>query len=303
MMTGQVERRPRWVALLLVILPLWLLASGSGAIWHFLHLEKKAAAAEQERFSRSVSETALADDLRKLVEIVGERNGSSESAVKNLTRAAAMIEGSLGPSNIGFAVNRTPGPADWPLLHVRIRSKNEDAPGVWIVCTYDSRPGRPGAEANASGVAATLAAAQALAGEKPDRNIHFAFLPHGNDPDSPLLETAARFAKMAGSPATVLCVEAMGTGPGLWLSSRDTAAAPLSLAAGLGSVKGAEVVCIGDDSDLASALFDIGLPAVRVATRPLVTADEKDDALPSSAILAASTGRLVELIRRCANPE
>lgn len=302
MMSDETVKRPRWVGLLLVILPLWLVASGGVAMWYFLQRDKKLETAEQQRFSRSVSETALADDVRKLVEVVGERNGASEQASKNLSRAAAMIEGSLGPSNIGFAVARVPGPADWPLLHVSITGKNPDAPAVWIVCAYDSRPGSPGADANATGVAAMLAAAQALAGEKPTLSVHFVFLPHGNDLDSPLVETAGKFAKLAGKPAALLCVEAMGNGGELWLSSRDTDAAPLNQAAGLGSVKGAEVICMGDDADLASVLFQLGLPAVRVATRPLVAADEADATLPAAAKLADSTGRLVELIRRCANP-
>jgi hypothetical protein len=302
MMTEQPASRPRWVVILLVVLPLWLFVSAGGAVWYFLHREKKAAAVEQQRFSRAVSATALEDDVRKLVNLVGERNTTSASAAKNLTRAASMIEGSLGPSNIGYAVKRTSGPGEWPLLHVRIRGKNADAPGVWVVCAYDSRQGRPGAEANATGVAAMMAAAQALAVETPYRNIHFAFLPHGNDPASPGLETARKFAELSGKPSVVLCVEAMGAGAELWLSSRDTAAAPLSMTVGIGSVKGAEVICAGDDSDLASKLFEIGLPAVRVATRPLVGADEPDAALPAATTLAAASGRLVELIRRCANP-
>ena len=302
MMTDETAKRPRRIGLLLVILPLWLVVSGGVAMWYFLQRDKKLAAAEQQRFSRSVSEAALADDMRKLVGIVGERNGASEDAAKNLSRAAAMIEGSLGPSNIGFAVSRAPGPADWPLLHVRITGRNPDLPAVWVVCAYDSRPGSPGAEANASGVAALLAAAQALAGETPATSVHFAFLPHGNDPDSPVVQTARKFSDLAGKPSAILCVEAMGAGGELWLSSRDTEAMPLSKTTGLGSVKGAEVVCIGDDADFASVLFELGLPAVRVATRPQVIAAEADDRLPVPATHSASTGRLVELIRRCANP-
>lgn len=301
MMTEGTAGRPRWVGLLLVLLPLWLVVSGGVAMWYFLHLERQQEAAEQQRFARSVSGTALADDMRKLVQIVGERNGASANAAKNLSRAAAMIEGGLGPSNIGFAVSRAAGPANWPLLHVRITGRDPDLPAVWVVCAYDSRPGSPGAEANASGVAATLAAAQALAGETPAASVHFAFLPHGNDPDSPVVETAQKFAQLAETPSAVLCVEAMGAGEELWLSSRDTEAMPLAKAAGLGSVKGAEVVCIGDDADLASILFQLELPAVRVATRPQVITAEADDTLPA-ATLAASTGRLVELIRLCANP-
>jgi hypothetical protein len=299
-MTEEVRKRSRWVGLLLVILPLWLIASGGVAMWYFLHRDKKLETAEQQRFSRSVSEAALTDDMRKLVGIVGERNGASQHAAKNLTRAAAMIEGSLGPSNIGFAVRRTQGPADWPLLDVRIAGMKPDLPAVWVVCAYDSRPGSPGAEANASGVAATLAAAQALAGETMTASVSFAFLPHGNDPNSPVVETTRKLAKIAGKPAAVLYVESMGSGEELWLSSRDDKAMPLAKAAGLGSVKSAETT--NGAADLVGTLFQADLPAVRVATRPLVSTTEADATLPAAATLAASTGRLVELIRRCASP-
>ncbi|RPJ35683.1 MAG: M28 family peptidase [Verrucomicrobiaceae bacterium] len=299
-MTEETEKRPRWVVVLLVILPLWLVVSGGVAVWHLLHREQEKERMEQERFAQSVSESALADDLRKLVEIIGERNAATEGAAKNLTRAAAMIEGSLGPANTGFSVSRTQGPADWPLLHVRITGTNPESPALWVVCSYDSRPGSPGVEANATGVAATLAAAQALATEKPATSVHFAFLPHANDPDSPVLETADKLVKLAGSPAAILCVEAMGAGNQLWLSSRDTAAMPLAKVSGLGSVRGAEVVCLGEDVDLASVFFQMGLPAVRVSTRPQVIAREADATPPAAATLASSTGCLVELIRRCA---
>ena len=299
-MTDETPKRPKWASVLLVVLPLWLVVSGGLAMWYFSGEDSRREEVEQERFAQAVSAPMLADDLKKLVEIIGERNGASESAAKNLTRAASMIEGLLGPSNTGYTVRRVQGPADWPLLQVTIPGKNPDAPAIWVLSSYDSRPGSPGAEANATGLAATLAAAQALASDKRDMGIHFVFLPHANDPESPVLETATKFKEIAGSPKAVLCVESMGAGEQLWLNSRDTAAAPLALAQGLGSVRGAEVICLGDDVDLASILFEMGLPAVRVATRPLVLPDEADDKLPAAPIVAASTGRLIELIRRCA---
>lgn len=296
------KRRSRWVTLLLVLLPLWLVGSGGGALWYYFHREKKLALVEQERFSQAVSAPPLADDLRKIVEIIGERNESSETTAANLSRAASMIEGLLGPSNTGYAVRKTKGPADWPILQVTLAGKNPTAPAVWVLASYDSRAGSRGAEANATGLAATLAAAQALARDKPNAPVHFVFLPHANDLESPVVETAAKFvelAKSAGPAKAVLCVEAMGAGESLWLSSRDVSAAPLKLVSGLGAVYGAEVVCLGDDTDLASTLFEMNLPAVRVSTRPLVTAGEEDGRLPFAPTVAASTGRLIELIRRC----
>ena len=216
-----------------------------------------------------------------------------------------MIEGLLGPGNTGYAVKKSRGPLDWPLLHVTIAGASPENPAIWVLAGYDSRPGSRGAEANATGVAATLAAAQALARDKPHAPVRFLFLPHANDPDSPVVETAAAAAELiraAGPPRAILSVEAMGAGEPLWLTSRDTTAAPLDFAAGLGTIYGAEVVCLGDDTDLASMLFEMDLPAVRVATRPLVVEGEKDDRLPFAPTVAASTGRLIELIRRVAAP-
>lgn len=301
MSDSNAKKKPRlWLVALLVILPAWLLLSGGVAVWHYFHQEKKESRKQQEAFSRSVSVAAIRDDLSKFVEVIGERHASSDAAAVNLGRAASMIEGSLGPSNTGYEIKRLQGPGQWPILHAKLPGSKAQLPALWVVCTYDSRPGSPGVEANATGLAATLAAAQALAGSSPERDVVFAFLPHGNDPESPVLETLGKLATLAGKPEAILCVEAMGAGAELWLTSRDANATPLARVSGLGTVRGAEVVCLGEDSDLASSLFEMNLPAVRVSTRATLTPDEADNSVPDPAALAASAGRLVELIRRCA---
>ena len=299
------KKRSGWVAFLLVLLPLWLIGSGGGALWYYFHKEKKQALVEQERFAQAVSTPLLTDDLRKLIEVIGERNNSSESAAANLSRTAVMIEGLLGPSNTGYAVTLNRGPSDWPILQVNVAGKDPKAPALWIVSTYDSRAGSRGVEGNATGLAATLAAAQAMAGDKPSVAVHFIFLPHANDSESPVVETAGKFSelvKAAGGAKAIIVVEAMGAGEMLWLSSRESSAAPLNLAGGLGAVHGAEDVCLGDDTDLASMLFEMNLPAVRVSTRAHLAADEPDEKPPFAPTVAASTGRLIELIRRCVAP-
>jgi hypothetical protein len=302
-MTDESPKRPLWVTLLLVSIPVWLLLSGAVGIWLHFRNDAKQALVEQERFAQSVSESQIEDSLKKLVTFIGERNPSSDDAAKNLKRAAAMIEGQLGPSNTGYTVHRTPGPATWPLIHVTLSGSQPDLPSVWVLASYDSKSGSPGAEANATGLTATLAAAQALANDKPARTVHFAFIPHANDPESPVIDTAAKFRELtekSGAPHSVLYIEAMGAGESLWLSSRDTNASPLNLIQNLGSIHGAEDVCLADDTDFTSILFEMGLSSVRVATRPVVTADETDQQIPPASTVAASTGRLVELIRRCA---
>src|SRR6478609_2793778 len=103
---GNPKRSPA-VTLLLVLLPLWLVASGGGALWYYFHKQKKEALVEQERFAQAVSVPLIADDLRKIVEIIGDRNTASPKAAANLSRTASMIEGLLGPSNTGYAVQQT----------------------------------------------------------------------------------------------------------------------------------------------------------------------------------------------------
>jgi hypothetical protein len=291
-------RKFRLVPWLLVILPAWVIVSAGFGLFKYFSDEESAAIEEAQRFAKSVSGESMADDLNKIINVIGERHTGKPD---KLSATSSMIRGVLGPSNTGYEVKAVNGPIAFPILHITIPSGKADAAPVWLLTSYDSPPGSRGAERNATGLAATLAAAQALAGDKPARPIHFLFLPHANDHDSPVAETALIASKLIGSAAkAILCVEAMGDAETLILSSRDTTAIPAVDFADLGKILGAEVICLGEDTDLASVLFEMGLPAVRVATRPMLLPDEEDDKLPFAPTLAASSGRLIELVRRLA---
>lgn len=294
----EAEKKSRIIPWLLVILPLWLIASACFALVKYFKDEKADSAREEQRFARSVSVESLADDLRKTIEVIGERNTGTP---EKLTAMASMIAGSLGPANTGYDVKSIRGPANFPILRVDIPTQKKGAAPIWLLTSYDSPPGSRGAEKNATGLAATLAAAQALAASTPSHPIHLLFLPHANEQEAPILETARIVSKLIAdspTPRAVLCIEAMGDAETLILSSRDTTAIPAAEFAGLGKVLGAEVICLGDDFDLASTLFEMGLPAIRISTRPTLLPDEKDDKIPFAPTLAASTGRLVELVMR-----
>jgi hypothetical protein len=227
--------------------------------------------------------------------VIGERHASSEPAAANLGRAAAMIEGLLGPSNTGYTVHLERGPAKWPLIAVTVKGSSPAAEPVWVVAAYDSRPGTPGAEANASGVVAALAAARAMAADTPARSIRFVFIPHDNDPGSPVDETTAVLAgKLVGAQAgagVVFCVEAMAGSEDLVLQAGGGGGLPnmLEVPASPGGAAG-----------LAARLADLGLPAVRVATRGPLAPGEADERLPFSGTLVVSAEKLVELIRSSA---
>jgi hypothetical protein len=290
-------KRP-WMPFLLVLLPTWLLASAGWAIWHYFHQQDKRSAQLDYAFSRMVSEASLADDVSKITTVIGERHGSSDTAAKALDQMSSMIAGSLGPSNTGLEIRRYTTSTRWPILVATIPGSRPKDPALWLAATYDSRPGSPGIEANASGVAATMATAQQLAGEPLPRTIHFAFLPHGNDPDSPILETATLFANLSSDAYAILCIEAMASGNDLWLTSRDANSPLIPLLGELGSVRSAEVVCLQEDTDLASILFELGRPAIRIATRAQLAPDEADNSPLRPTLLATSTGRLITFLRR-----
>lgn len=286
------------VPILLVVLPLWLITSAGFALVKYFKDEKKAAIEDAQRFSTSVSAASIKDDLRKIITLIGERNTSKPD---KLASTSSMIQGTLGPSNTGYKVTTTAGPADFPLISVTVSSEKSAAPPIWIITSYDSPPSSPGSEKNATGLVATLATAQSLANASLNRPIHFLFTPHANDPNSPLIDTSVTIAniiKAAPTPHHILVIEAMGDEESLILSSRNTAALPSRKLAGLGEILGVEAIYLSDDFDLASTLFEMNLPAIRVATRPPLLPDETDDKLPFAPTLAASTGRLVELVKR-----
>lgn len=303
-MEDQVRKSRKWLTIALLTIPIWLLASGGVGVWLYFRHQAEKEREEVARFSQNVSSAALDRDLQTLAFSIGERNPEA-NAGKGLTQAAAWIEGSLGPSNAGYPVKKIPGPVagqtSWPLIRVTVRGSKPDVPAIWVMAAYDSAEKSRGVEAGATAVVAGMAAAQALAADKPQRSVHFLFIPHGNERSDLAglsFEKVRQLVQTEGKPLAVVCVDAMGAGEELWVSSRDTANAVLPTVGNLGKIVGAEVICLNDANDVSSELFALGLPAVRVATRAPVAEGESDEALPVSTIFAASTGRLVEWIRR-----
>jgi hypothetical protein len=289
-------RRNRWVVVLLVVLPLWLFISAGIGLWLWYRGQNPDEVVEPSKFATPIEAGRLADDMHKLVGIIGSRHVGSESGAKGLGRAASMIQGSLGPSNAGYRIDVDPGPStpsgNWPVI-VATLPGDERAP-LWVVGGYDTRGG--GVEANSTGVASLIAVARALANERPGRPVKFAFLPHAYDGEAPVLRLLDQFTGSVGKADLMLVVEAMGAGEELLISSRESDALARPAFEKHGSIVGAEVICLEDDFDLASTLFELNQPAVRVATRRVVAEDEADSELPDPAGHAAASRRLAELV-------
>lgn len=302
-MNQEVERKSRrWVVALLVVLPLWMAVSGGIGLWIWWRGQVAAEQAGPAKFATAIEAGALASDVRKLVEIAGPRGVGSEEERTGLDRAEAMIESSIGPSNAGYVIEKMPAPPTpegraWPVMVATLQG--DERPPLWVVAGYDTAVANP-VEANATGLAAVLAVANALSGERLGRPVKFGFLPHVYDDASPVLKTLDAFTRWMGEAETVLVVEAMGAGEELWISSRDAKRVSRPTFEESGKVVGAEVVCLEDDFDLSSVLFEMNRPAVRVATRPVVAGDEQAAELPDAEAHARATEKLAALVRALA---
>lgn len=282
---------------MLILLPLWLVVSTGIGLWMWYRAEISEAMVEPVKFTTPIDAGRLADDVRKLVEVVGARNAGSTKGGRGLTQVASMIEGALGVSNAGYRVELWPGPetpnGQWPII-VATLPGDQRAP-LWLVAGYDTAGGA-GVEANSTGVASLMAVAQALAGQDLGRAVSFGFLPHAYQAEGPVLRLLDEFTRKMGAAEMLLVVEAMGAGNKLMISSRDALALQHPAWTRHGEIVGAEAICLVDDFDLSSVLFELERPALRVATRRVVAADEADDILPKAEVHVISTRTLAELV-------
>ncbi len=288
METEKPKRKP-WVVLLLCGIPLWLLVSGGFGIWGYFRAQKAEQKKESARFATVVSASSLADDFRKLTVIIGPRSPGIEDG-KGLTRAASWIEGLLGPSNTGYKVQaeQVSEAGGWPILRIDLQGSEDTAAPLWILSPYDAPADAEGLADASSAVVATIAAAQAIAGEKPWRPVRFVFLPSGGN--KAIENAALKMIRGEAAPYAVLCIGPMRKGELLSVAATDSHPARVSLGA-LGSSGAAAPV----DATWVSSLSQADLPVGFIGSKPQL---QEGSQMPEPELMAASTGRLAELIRR-----
>lgn len=293
------DRGPRkGVVIFLTILPVWLVLSTGIGLW--LWNRGGEDQPEARKFRTPVSIEGLESDLRKIAEVAGPRHISSERGVVGLNRVSAMIQGTLGPENAGYALEIHPGPRNevgsWPIVIARLPGEGR---AVAVVAGYDAAAEEIGVERNATGVASLLAVAQALAGESLGRPVCFAFVPHAYEEEAPLEESSECLIRNLGETEVLMVVEATGMSGQLSALSPDGALLERfgdhALADEIGEAGS------GDRLDFWSRLLAMGAPAVRVSTRSGGAGDDPDDRLPDAAVHAAATERLALLLQELAS--
>ena len=122
----------------------------------------------------------LCRDVEKLAGQIGERNIWH---YQSLTAAADFLEASL--TEAGYKVNRQNFQAEEKTcsnIEAEVTGTKQPEQIVIIGAHYDSVYGSPGANDNASAVAATLALARRFADKKTDRTLRFVFFANEEPP-------------------------------------------------------------------------------------------------------------------------
>jgi Zn-dependent M28 family amino/carboxypeptidase len=159
-----------WTAVLVIGLPLVV---GAAAWWYVVRMPGETGRGALPRLTPAQTEVrrGLERHVGELAGRIGERNSAHPAA---LEQAAAYVERELAA--IGYRVDsqrwKTAIGQEFRNVEVSIAGRDPTAGVVVVGAHYDSNPGTPGADDNASGVAAILELARLLHADSPARTIH-----------------------------------------------------------------------------------------------------------------------------------
>jgi hypothetical protein len=235
-------------------LPIGLFLTGAGSlVWYFNNPKATEIQPENQPKSRPVSQSDLEFTVKRLAQDVGPRPVADEIRTR---QAASFIAGSLGVNNMGYLDVRRETfqmeGRELANLYVEVPGLSKAAAPIWVMTHYDSPAASPGANQNASGVAANLALANLFLGATPKRTIRFWFLANGLG-ESPrgsenvakaaaargeefyalwYLDSIGRYSTTANSQQSLLPPPAVFPTTGNFLALMGTAAQESKLSAG-----------------------------------------------------------------------
>lgn len=175
----------RILRFLILGLPAGLIAGGVIAM--ALYFRETAASSLQEGHGfmrKDISRKDIESHVQVLARTIGPRHAGSPDRLK---AAVKYIESTLGPANLGYLVNRdtfTAGGTDFHNIVLQILSTSPEHGHeiVLVGAHYDTALLSPGADSNASGVAACMSLAQTFARTAHARTLRFVFFANGAPP-------------------------------------------------------------------------------------------------------------------------
>lgn len=132
----------------------------------------------------------IRDDVRLLSTVIGERNDRSPRGIENLARAADAITDRL--RDAGVPVRRRPVGEGICNVEAVLRGARLASETVVVGAHYDTPRGSPGADDNASGVAALLEIGRLLCGARPAQTIRLVAFVNEEPPFFPFGQMGSR---------------------------------------------------------------------------------------------------------------
>lgn len=174
----------RVIRFLIVGLPLGLIAGGVIAMKAYFR-EQSNPSTGFGYTRKAVSRTDIQSHVERLAKTIGPRAAGMRDRVKF---AVNYLQSTLSPANMGFNVSQQTYKVDGENVYnlvIEIPGTHPDHLGEIVLAgaNYDSVADSPGADANASGVAACLSLCQAFANTKHERTLRFVFFANGETED------------------------------------------------------------------------------------------------------------------------
>lgn len=177
------ETQPRIYKFLLMFLPVGVVIGTIVFMVMYFYMEREEKRDHAVIASYGLRLGDLEDMVGKFTDRIGLRDHATPEGRRGLKRAASMIEGRLGPQNVGYPVEKGPGMAIdgllWKSLWVDLRGENNPDEVVLAAVSYAGA----GELADAHCVSTLVMLASSMAREKPAKTIRFVFLPLNQTPE------------------------------------------------------------------------------------------------------------------------
>ena len=222
----------RTIRIFIIGLPVGLIIGGVLAMIIYFREQADASGKGGSYTRRDITRKDLQENVEKLAVSIGPRHLGDPD---RLNAAVKYIEGTLGPANLGYHVERHTykvGGVDCHNIVLDMPGKGSDRVQeiVLVGAHYDSVPATPGADDNASGVAAVMSLAQAFANTKHERSLRFVLFANEEPPyfqtdDMGSLVYAKECKKRGDQIVAMLSLETLG----YYSSARGSQKAPAGL--------------------------------------------------------------------------
>ena len=207
------DSSPRIYKILLMVLPVGVVLGTIIFMFMYFYLEREDEKNHAVIVSHGLRVSDLEDMVDKFTRRIGEREIETEAGRAGLLRAASMIEGRLGPQNVGYPVRRSEGEAAhgllWKSLSVEILGEERPQEVIFAAVSFAGA----GADADANTVSTIMMLASSMAREKPARTIRFVFMPYNEAVQDQNQWLLKRCLKSGESCSGIIGLQTMGEMP------------------------------------------------------------------------------------------